>query len=133
MKRTFAAIGLGLLLAPLTAASADDGFLVVGLGRISVVHSKQAIATVAVGDPAIADVAIEGEGSVLVFGKKQGQTDLVLMNGAHQAIVSSHILVGPAGGSDGIIVRRPGKDGITAESWYCAPECQPFDGGSEKK
>src|SRR5437763_6037541 len=131
-KRLIAVAAAALLLTPAITAGAEDGFLVVGLGRISVVHAKQSIATVAVGDPEIADVAIEGDRSVMVFGKKSGQTDLVLMNEAHQAIVSSHILVGAMSGTDVIIIRRPGKDGMTAEPWYCAPNCQPFPTGNGK-
>jgi Flp pilus assembly secretin CpaC len=134
MKRSLTAVSLALLLAPAATAGADDGFLAVGLGRISVVHARQSIATVAVGDPEIADVAIEGDRSVMVFGKKSGQTDLVLMNDAHQPIVSSHILVGPGGGgTDMIIVRRSGKEGISTEPWYCAPGCQPFTSGATQK
>jgi Flp pilus assembly secretin CpaC len=133
MKGIYAAAVIALSFVPAILADADDGVLVVGLGRISVVHAKQSIATVAVGDPEIADVAIEGDRSVMVFGKKSGQTDLVLMNDAHQPIVSSHILVGAMGGSDVIIIRRPGKNGIDAEPWYCAPGCQPFGGEAGKK
>ena len=133
-KHILAIATLAVLLASAFAAGAEDGFLVVGVGRISLVHAKQSIATVAVGNPEIADVAIEGDRSVMVFGKKSGETDLVLMNDAHRPIVSSHILVSPGGsGADMIIIRRPGKDGIVAEPWFCASDCQPFNAGNGQK
>lgn len=105
-----------------TWARAED-VLTIGVGRVAVVNTKKSIATVAVGDPTIADVAIEGDQSVMVFGKKPGETDLVLMGADQRPVLRSHVFVGTMSNSDVIVVRRPGAGGMTDEPWFCAPGC----------
>jgi Flp pilus assembly secretin CpaC len=105
-----------------TSAHATEESVSVAVGRVTIVRSPHVIATVAVGDPAIADVVAEGENAVLVFGKKSGRTDLVLMDGSHRLLRKSPIVVGPSG-DDTIIVRRPDERGIGVDSWVCAPTC----------
>jgi Flp pilus assembly secretin CpaC len=100
-----------------------DAPLAISTGGVTVVHTKEAIATAAVGDPTIADVAMEGESAVMVFGKKPGETDLVLMNGAHRQILAMHVLVGVTANQDTIVIRRPGNGGIADESWFCRHGC----------
>ena len=113
-----------LCLAALAAGPAPAAdFISIGIGQVSVVHASQSIGTVAVGDPKIADVAIEGDAAVVVFGKKPGQTDLVLMSHNHRLILRQRIVVGTAGGPDTVVVRRPGETGISDEGWFCAPNC----------
>jgi Flp pilus assembly secretin CpaC len=97
--------------------------LAIAVGQVSVVRAGGSIGTVAVGDPSIADVAIEGDNSVMVFGKKAGQTDLVLMSNGHRLLLRSHIIVSPSAADDSIVIRRPGSQGVTEEAWYCTPTC----------
>ena len=123
---------LATLAAATTRARSDDA-LALGIGRVSVVHSKESIATVAVGDPTIADVAMEGESSVMVFGKRAGETDLVLMNAAHRPITTTHIMVGTGLSPDVIVVRRPTNGGMTDEAWFCAPACVKVTSGAPGK
>ena len=66
---------------------------------------------------------MEGDRSVMVFGKKPGETDLVLMGADQRPVLRAHILVGTMASSDVIIVRRPGTAGMTDEPWFCAPGC----------
>ena len=118
---TYALAFAGALIA--TAASAADEPVAVAVGRVTIVRSARAISTLIVGDPTIADVVAEGENAVLVFGKKAGRTDLVLMDAGHRLLQKSAIVVGPTGGEDTIIVRRPGEGGIVEDSWVCIPTC----------
>jgi Flp pilus assembly secretin CpaC len=118
----FLAMTLGIV--PVLASDAIG----VGIGQVSVVRSKVAIATLVVGDPAIADVVAEGENAVLVFGKKAGRTDLVLMGKDHSLLRRSPIVVGASAAGDAIIVRRPGANGIAQDAWVCAPACTKFTG-----
>ena len=118
-------IRLAFLLATVLAApayAAEDP-VAVAVGRVTIVHSSRAIATLAVGDPAIADVIAEGENAVLIFGKKAGRTDLVLMDSGHRLLRKSAIVVGPMAGGDTIIVRKPGTEGIVEDSWVCGSTC----------
>ncbi len=120
MKPIIVLISALIGLAAGTAAHATEDAVSVAVGRVTLVRSAHVIATVAVGDPAIADVVAEGENSILVFGKKSGRTDLVLMDGAHRLLRKSPIVVGPSG-DDTIIVRHPDERGIGVDSWVCAP------------
>lgn len=114
-----------------TIARGED-FIAIGIGRLTVVRATQAIATVAVGDPAVADVAVEGDRSVMVFGKRPGQTDLVLMGHNNRQIMRSRIVVGTMGGEDTVVVRRPKSDGMDEEAWFCAPNCARVPGVAGK-
>ena len=111
-----------LLVANPTYADADVS-ITVAVGQVTVVRSPQTISTLAVGDPAVADVVAEGENAVLVFGKKPGRTDLVLMDGQHRLLRKTSVIVGLAGGDNTIIVRHGGKDGVVDDAWVCLPTC----------
>lgn len=133
MNQRFFLIASALLFASAIASMArGDDFITIGIGRLTVVRATQSIATVAVGDPGVADVAIEGDRSVMVFGKRPGQTDLVLMGHNNQPIMRSRILVGTMGGDDTVVVRRPKSDGMDEEAWFCAPNCARVPGVSTK-
>ena len=106
---------------PCSAIAANA--IAVGVGQVMVVRSPEEIATLVVGDPAIADVVAEGANAVLVFGKKLGRTDLVLMGKDHALLRRSPIVVGPVAGGDTIVVHRPAGDGISDDAWVCAPFC----------
>lgn len=123
-----------LLFASAIASSLAKGedFIAIGLGRLTVVRATESIATVAVGDPSVADVAIEGDRAVMVFGKRAGQTDLVLMNHNHRPILRSRIMVGTMAGENTVVVRRPGDDGVNEEAWFCAPACARVPGAVAK-
>ncbi|MGE4064152.1 MAG: pilus assembly protein N-terminal domain-containing protein [Rhodospirillaceae bacterium] len=120
----------GLLFASAIASSfaRGDDFIAIGTGRLTVVRAGESIATVAVGDPSVADVTVEGDRSIMVFGKRPGQTDLVLIGHNQRQILRSRIVVGTMGGEDTVIVRRPGNSGMEEEAWFCAPNCARVPG-----
>ncbi len=106
-----------------TAPALADTPIAVAVGQVTVVRSTQTISTLAVGDPTIADVVAEGENAVLVFGKKAGRTDLVLMDGQHRLLRKTSVIVGLSDGDNTIIVRSAGKDGVVNDAWVCLPTC----------
>lgn len=87
-------------------------------GGVQIVNPGARIGTVVVGDPLVADVAVEGESTVLVFGKSVGQTELVVFDIDRSIVHSSVIQVVPAAGSDTVTVRRGGEQ-VTSEDWLC--------------
>lgn len=114
MIRSIAIIGCLLTAIP---ASAQEVLLAVG--GVEVVVPGGVIGTVAVGDPKVADVAVEGDGSVLVFGKAAGETGLVVFDRDRQLVHSSTIRVVPSTRSDLVTVRRAGERGLSSEDWMC--------------
>jgi Flp pilus assembly secretin CpaC len=127
-------IGSALLVAGAIASTLarGDDFIAIGIGRLTVVRAGESIATVAVGDPSVADVTVEGDRSIMVFGKRAGLTDLVLMGHNQRPIMRSRIVVGTMGGDETVVVRRPGNDGVAEEAWFCAPSCARMSGGPAK-
>jgi Flp pilus assembly secretin CpaC len=123
-----------LLLAGAVASSLarGDDFIAIGIGRLTVVRATESIATVAVGDPSVADVSVEGDRAVMVFGKRPGQTDLILMGHNQRPILRSRIMVGTMGGEDTVVVRRPSPQGMDEEAWFCAPGCARVPGAPTK-
>lgn len=114
-----AALAAGALVLALPAAAEVQ----VGVGRVSVIKAKQAIATVVVGDATIADVTAGGDMSVVVFGKKAGETELILMNQDHEPVLQTRILVSGPVGTNVVNVRRPGEQGMREETWICNTSC----------
>jgi Flp pilus assembly secretin CpaC len=124
ISRTFA----GLLLAPVLAAGAalaapQSGALesvMVLVDHAKVVRLPEKAQTVIVGNPAIADVAVQRNGVMVVTGKSFGVTNLIALDAAGTLLAESLVRVGAA--SDSVLTVQRGMD---RESYSCAPECQP--------
>ena len=77
------------------------------------------VATIVVGNPLIADVALQAGGVIVVTGKGYGATNFIAMDRAGEVLVDRVIQV--EGPTDQLItVYR----GIDRESWSCMPICQ---------
>lgn len=100
------------ILAAAFPAFAED--IAVDVGKVATLSTGEAPGTVVVGDPRVADVAVEG-GTILVFGKSAGETDLVVFDKRREIILAERILVGGVGSDDSVLVIGPG----TAARWNC--------------
>lgn len=107
---------IGCLMAALPAAAQE---LLLPKGGVQIVTPGVLIGTVVIGDPKVADVAVEGDNTVLVFGKGVGQTELIVFGLDRSVVHSSVIQVVPATGSDLVTVRRGTERGLTSEDWLC--------------
>ncbi|WP_254432414.1 pilus assembly protein N-terminal domain-containing protein [Magnetospirillum sp. SS-4] len=121
-----ALLAAGLLAAP--AAWAGES-IVVPLGGAVAVPLKQAARQVVVGNPAIADVTVQGSRGLTLFGKYPGGTTLSVIDGAGKVVFDATVVVS-AGGGNAVTVRygtgktwQPGGVSTVVE---CAPErCSP--------
>ena len=76
--------------------------------------------TIVIGNPMIADVAIQKNGSMVVTGKSYGYTNLIAQDPTGAVIGESIIRVEAA--TEGLmIVQR----GFERETYSCTPRCQP--------
>lgn len=107
---------IGCLMAAFPVAAQE---VLLPKGGVQIVNPGARIGTVVVGDPLVADVAVEGESTVLVFGKSVGQTDLVVFGIDRDIVHSSVIQVVPAAGADTVTVRRGAERGVVSEDWLC--------------
>jgi Flp pilus assembly secretin CpaC len=76
--------------------------------------------TIVIGNPMIADVTVQKNGSMVVTGKSYGTTNLIAQDPTGAVIGESLIKVEAA--SDGVVVLQRG---LERETYSCTPQCQP--------
>ena len=109
----FAAVALGA--AP---AQADDISVSVDEARIMKLPDR--VATIVIGNPLIADAALQGGGVLVLTGKGFGSTNLLALDRAGKVVMNTNIqVVGPTS-RELVVVYK----GIERESYSCAPECE---------
>ena len=99
-------------------ARADQVSVSVDEARIMKLPDR--VATIVIGNPLIADAALQGGGILVLTGKGFGSTNLLALDRSGKVIKDTTIqVVGPAS-RDLVVVYK----GIERESYSCAPECE---------
>ena len=105
-----------LLPSPPAAAEAALGIV---LDQATVMKLPEKVSTIVVGNPAIADVAVQSGGLVVVTGKGYGTTNLIVLDRAGTVLLERQIVVRAA--NDGTVaVYR----GVERETYSCTPDCE---------
>ena len=114
------ALALGILLCPVAAvAELAADTIVVNVDQAKLVKLPGRISTLVVGNPLIADVALQNGGIVVVTGKGYGATNFIAMDRAGEILMDRIIQV--EGPTDQVVtVYR----GVERESYSCMPICQ---------
>lgn len=99
---------------------AERGSLTVMVDRAKVIRLPERTQTVVIGNPAIADLAVQKNGIVVVTGKSYGTTNLIALDGAGNLLAESSVSV--AAPSEAVVVVQRGLD---RQSYSCTPNCQP--------
>ena len=101
-----------------TAAHAAD--LMVRYDQSQLIRLPRPASEVIIGNPSIADVAIQGGNLLVVTGKSFGVTNIVVMDKAG-AILTEHTVqvAGPV--DQTVVVYR----GVNRETYSCMPDCAP--------
>lgn len=106
--------GLSALAAP------DPQHVSIKLDRAKLLKIPDHVQTIVVGNPIIADVTmLKNNGLVVVTGKGYGETNVIFLDGAGQAV--SEAIVAVERSPDLITVQR----GTDRESYSCNPRCEP--------
>ena len=115
----FRSLAIGILLWPM-AAFADPAadIIAVNVDQAKLFKMPGKVATIVIGNPMIADVALQTGGLVVVTGKGYGATNFIAMDRAGEVLVDRQIeVLGPA---DRVVtVYR----GVERESYSCTPMC----------
>ena len=123
LRNGFAAAALGTL-AGMSGLSAETPkapeSLTVQVDHAKVIRLPERASTVIVGNPAIADLAVQPRGVVVVTGKAYGVTNLIAMDAAGNLLAESLIQV-QAPTAALVTVQR----GLDRASYSCTPNCQP--------
>ncbi len=103
-----------------STANSSDKQVTVTVDRAKVFRIEEEAATVIVGNPFIADVAMHDRFTVVITGKSYGSTNLVILDDNGEPII------------DEIIVVRSAKDNVVSvtrnaarQTYSCQPVCEP--------
>jgi hypothetical protein len=110
------ALALAVLASPNSAAAADIGIVV---DQAKLVKLPDRVATLVIGNPLIADAAIQSGGLMVITGKGYGSTNIIALDRGGVVVMEKTIEVVPA--SDVVVVYR----GINQETYSCVPICEP--------
>jgi hypothetical protein len=92
--------------------------LVVVLDQAKVIKLPERVATVVVGNPLIADVAIQAGGLVVVTGKGHGSTNVIALDRSGSVLMERDIEI--QGARDYVVVLYRG---VERETYSCTPLC----------
>jgi hypothetical protein len=113
----------GLLLLAAAALSAPMAHaaeaLSITLDQATLLKLPEKVSTIVVGNPLIADVAVQSGGLVVVTGKGYGSTNLIVLDRTGTVLMERSIVVrGPDGQT--VWVYR----GMERETYSCTPNCE---------
>jgi Flp pilus assembly secretin CpaC len=112
-------IGVLVAAAVSAAGAAAAADVTVVLDRATVVKMPEKVSTVVVGNPLIADVALQPGGIMVLTGKGFGITNVVALDRGGNVLMEKSVQVhGPR--DDVVVVYR----GVQQESYSCAPNCE---------
>ena len=104
-------------LLPRLAVAAET--LAVALDQATLMKLPEKVSTIVVGNPLIADVAVQSGGLIVVTGKGFGTTNLIALDRAGAVLMERSIVVrGPTGPT--VQVYR----GVNRETYSCTPDCE---------
>ena len=113
-------LAAGILMWPMAAiAEPSANTIAVNVDQARLVKLPARVATIVVGNPLIADVALQAGGVLVVTGKGYGATNFIAMDRAGEVLVDRLIQV--EGPTDQLITVYRGVD---RESYSCMPICQ---------
>src|SRR4051794_1205495 len=101
-------------------AQEDDGAVAVSVDQAKLVRLPQKVTTIVVGNPLIADVALQPGNVMVVTGKGYGATNVIAMDSAGQVLLDRLIRV--AGETDYVISVF---SGASRYSYSCTTLCEP--------
>lgn len=118
MAKLSLSLGLAALLAAAIPALAGPGIEVV-MNQAKIVKLSRAADTIVIGNPNIADVAVQDGSTVVLTGKGFGVTNLVILDEAGSPIIDEQVTVSRATASSVRIYRR-----AQVQTMSCTPYCE---------
>ena len=107
--------------ATLGAPAAQADSVTVNVDQALVMKLPERVATIVIGNPLIADAALQNGGVLVITGKGYGSTNLLALDRSGRVVMDKTVQVLGASGGDLVVVYK----GVTRESYSCSPECSP--------
>lgn len=121
VSRAMLATGAIIVLAALlVSAKARASDLVVAYDQSQLLRLPRPVASVIIGNPSIADVAIQGGNLLVVTGKTFGVTNIIALDAERNIIQDQRIVVQ----RDEVRIVNLTKGGLR-QSYSCTPNCSP--------
>lgn len=108
------------LMACMAAGTAKSADLVVAYDQSQLLRLPRAVSSVIIGNPSIADVAIQGGNLLVVTGKTFGVTNIIALDAERNIIQDQRIVVQ----RDDVRTVNLTKGGLR-QSYSCTPNCSP--------
>jgi Flp pilus assembly secretin CpaC len=108
----------GLAFALLNPASAAET-LAVTVDQATIMKLPEKVATIVVGNPLIADVAVQSGGLVVITGKGFGSTNLIVLDRTGAVLMERSVVVRGATDQSVQVYR-----GVERETYSCTPDCE---------
>jgi Pilus formation protein N terminal region len=108
------------VLATTLAAPARAGApIIVELDQATIAKLPERVSTIVIGNPLIADVALQAGGLMVITGKGYGTTNMIMLDRSGAVLSEQSIRV--LGAQENVVVVYRG---VSRESYSCAPLCE---------
>lgn len=101
-----------------SAAHADT--ITVNVDQAQIMKLPERVATVVIGNPLIADAALQSGGVLVITGKGYGTTNMLALDRSGKVVMDKTVEVLGASGSNLVVVYK----GVERETYSCAPACE---------
>jgi hypothetical protein len=105
--------------ATLCAPAVQADTVTVSVDQALVMKLPERVATIVIGNPLIADAALQNGGVLVLTGKGYGSTNLLALDRGGRVVLDKTVQVLGAGG-DLVVVYK----GVERETYSCVPDCE---------
>jgi hypothetical protein len=110
-----------LFAATLAATGARADTLTVNVDQAQIMRLPEKVTTIVIGNPLIADAALQSGGILVVTGKGYGATNLLALDRTGRVLMDKTVqVIGPESHNMVVVYK-----GVDRESYSCTPECKP--------
>lgn len=118
-KRALSGLCAGILFAVIGIGVAQADVFDVPVDQARIMKLPDKVATIVIGNPLIADAALQAGGILVITGKGYGSTNMLALDRAGRVIMEKTVQVLGPHSADLVTVYK----GVERESYSCAPEC----------
>src|SRR5262249_24722145 len=118
--RLFGSCSLALLAAGIGVVPAHADTVSVNIDQAQIVRLPERVATIVIGNPLIADAALQSGGVLVVTGKGYGSTNLMALDRTGRVVMNQTVQVLAPAGDNLVTVYK----GAERETYSCAPDCE---------
>jgi len=106
--------------ATLGAAPTQADTMTVSVDQAQVLKLPERVATIVIGNPRIADAALQNGGILVITGKGYGSTNLLALDRSGRVLLDKTVQVLNESGRELVVVYK----GTERETYNCAPACE---------